>query len=123
MLTIAYNGDISTFSPELMALDAPERRRFVFGNVHQCGALADLLQDQRFVEVHDEIGRGVKRCARECEYFQFCGGGAPVNKLSERGTLDATETDFCRLTKKAWVNASLRLAETPGSRFELTPTT
>jgi uncharacterized protein len=122
MLTIAYNGDISTFSPELMALNAAERRRFVFGNAHQCGALADLLQDRRFVAAHDEIGRGVKRCARECEYFQFCGGGAPVNKLSERGTLDATETDFCRLTKKAWVNASLRLAETPGSRFELTPT-
>jgi uncharacterized protein len=121
IVNIAWNGDISTFSPELLALDAAERQRFLFGNVHRCAALSDILDDGRFLGTYDEIQRGVQRCASECEYFQYCGGGAPVNKLSETGALDATETNFCRLTKKAWVNASLSFADTPGSCFELTP--
>jgi uncharacterized protein len=119
MLNVAYNGDISTFSPELLALDAGERRRFIFGNVHRCNALTDILKDDRFVAAYREISAGVDRCARECEYFQYCGGGAPVNKLSEKGTMDVAETTFCRLTKKAWVNACLQIVDAPGSRFEL----
>ena len=96
-------------------------KRFVFGNVHDCASLLDIIEDPRFLTSYDEIVRGIERCARECEYFQYCGGGAPVNKLSETGSLDATETSYCRLTKKAWVNASLKLIDAPGSRFELTP--
>ena len=42
---------------------------------------------------------GVDRCARECEYFQYCGGGAPVNKLFEQGAFSATRTSFCTLTQ------------------------
>jgi uncharacterized protein len=100
MLNVAHNGDISTFSPELLALDAADRQRFIFGNVHQCNALTDILHDARFVAAYREIRSGVEKCAGECEYFQYCGGGAPVNKLSEKGTTDTTETDFCRLTKR-----------------------
>ncbi len=121
IVNVAFNGDISTFSPELLALDADLRQRFIFGNVHRCGSLLDILDDARFVAAHGEIHRGVERCARECEYFQYCGGGAPVNKLCEKNTLDVAETNFCRLTKKAWINSCLRLVETPDSRFELTP--
>jgi uncharacterized protein len=119
MLNVAYNGDISTFSPELLALDATARQRFIFGNVHRCDALTDILDDDRFLAAYREICGGVDRCARECEYFQYCGGGAPVNKLSEKGTMDAAETTFCRLTKKAWVNACLQIANAPENRFEL----
>jgi uncharacterized protein len=121
IVNIAFNGNISTFSPELLALDSAERERFVFGNVHHCAALSDILEDPRFIATYGEIRCGIESCSRECGYFQYCGGGAPVNKLSETGALNATETDFCRLTKKAWVNASLKFADTPGSRFELTP--
>jgi uncharacterized protein len=119
IVNIAYNGDISTFSPELLALNAAERQRFIFGNVHRCKALGDILDNERFVTAYREIRHGVDRCARECEYFQYCGGGAPVNKLSEKGTLDASETTYCKLTKKAWVNVCLRLATASASRFEL----
>jgi uncharacterized protein len=121
IVNVAYNGDISTFSPELLALDAELRRRFIFGNVHRCGSLLDILDDERFKAAHGEIRRGVERCAGECEYFQYCGGGAPVNKLSEKGALDVTETNFCRLTKKAWIDTCLRFTDTPDSRFELIP--
>jgi len=119
MLNVAYNGDISTFSPELLALDALARQRFIFGNVHRCDLLTDILDDHRFAAAYREIRAGVDRCSRECEYFQYCGGGAPVNKLSEKGTMDTAETNFCRLTKKAWVNACLQIANAPANRFEL----
>jgi uncharacterized protein len=118
MLNVAYNGDISTFSPELLALNPGERERFIFGNVHRCAALTEILTDDRFIAAYGEIRSGVARCAEECEYFQYCGGGAPVNKFSEKGTLDTTETGFCRLTKKAWVNACLQIANAPENRFE-----
>jgi uncharacterized protein len=119
ILNIAHNGDISTFSPELLALEAGQRQRFIFGNVHRCGALQDILSDARFVSAYREIGRGVENCAGACEYFQYCGGGAPVNKLSETGSLEATETTYCAFTKKAWVDVCLRLANAPGNRFEV----
>jgi uncharacterized protein len=121
IVTIAWNGDISTFSPELLALSGPQVERFVFGNAHRCAALVDIMADERFKSAYTEIQRGVSNCAAECEYFQYCGGGAPVNKLSETGRLDTTETMFCRLTKKTWVDACLGLAAAPESRFELCP--
>jgi hypothetical protein len=37
--------------------------------------------------------------------------------------MDAAETTFCRLTKKAWVNACLQIANAPESRFELASAT
>ena len=122
MLNVAHNGDVSTFSPELLALNAAERRRFIFGNVHGCNVLTDILDDERFSAAYREIRGGVDQCASECEYFQFCGGGAPVNKLSEKGTMNATETNFCRFSKKAWVDACLQIANATESRFELTQT-
>jgi uncharacterized protein len=123
ILNIAYNGDISTFSPELLALKAEERQRFIFGNVHQCNGLRDILSSDRFISAYREIRHGVENCAGECEYFQYCGGGAPVNKLSEKGSLEATETTYCAFTKKAWVDVCLRLANARGNQFEVHPRT
>jgi uncharacterized protein len=119
IVNVAFNGDISTFSPELLALK--DRQRFVFGNVRACRSLIDILTDERFATTFAAIRRGVANCATECPYFQYCGGGAPVNKLSEKGTLDVTDTVFCALTKKAWIDVCLRLANAPENQFELSP--
>jgi uncharacterized protein len=122
MVNVAFNGDISTFSPELLALNPSERQRFIFGNVHSCRSLTHILADRRFAAAYSEIRRGVDRCADSCDYFQYCGGGAPVNKLSEKGAMDVTETIYCKLTKKAWIDVCLRLATRSGSGFELATT-
>jgi uncharacterized protein len=119
ILNIAHNGDISTFSPELLALKAKERQRFIFGNVHRCQGLRDIFCNDRFISAYREIRHGVENCANECEYFQYCGGGAPVNKLSEKGSLEATETTYCAFTKKVWVDVCLRFANAPNNAFEL----
>jgi uncharacterized protein len=41
----------------------------------------------------------VALCRQHCQYFSVCGGGEPVNKLSENGTFVSTETTYCRLTR------------------------
>ena len=48
-----------------------------------------------------DIDAGVAMCRERCEYFSVCGGGEPVNKLSENGTFVSTETTYCRLTQDA----------------------
>jgi uncharacterized protein len=46
-----------------------------------------------------DIEAGVALCRERCEYFSVCGGGEPVNKLSENGSFVSTETTYCRVTK------------------------
>jgi uncharacterized protein len=45
-----------------------------------------------------DIAAGVALCQQNCEYFSVCGGGAPVNKLSENGRFASDQTRFCELT-------------------------
>ncbi|HZY55682.1 MAG TPA: hypothetical protein VFE73_20665, partial [Reyranella sp.] len=49
--------------------------------------------------LHRDIQQGVAACRAECEYFSVCGGGAPVNKLFEKGGFAAARTSFCTLTQ------------------------
>ncbi len=48
---------------------------------------------------------------RDCEYYSVCGGGAPVNKLSEHGSFGATRTSYCSLTQMAPVDVILAAFE------------
>jgi uncharacterized protein len=103
MLSVAANGDLSTFSPELLGYTSHRHGSFVFGNIHR-NELSSLLFSPEFLAVNSEIERGLEKCRRECEYFDLCRGGAPVNKFFENGTFDSAETMFCRLTKKAVID-------------------
>jgi uncharacterized protein len=93
-----WAGNISTFSPELLGLKNPVYGDFVLGNINR-DALVDLPQCPDFLRLYGEIREGVEMCRRRCGYFTVCGGGEPVNKLSENGTFASTETTYCRLTK------------------------
>jgi uncharacterized protein len=108
-VSIGVNGEISTFSPELLSY-SNGHHDFVFGNVHH-NDLADVLENPDFLSVHDEIERGVQACRKSCEYFDFCLGGVPGNKLFEKGSFAATETLFCRLSKKAVIDVVLERVE------------
>jgi uncharacterized protein len=46
-----------------------------------------------------DIDAGVALCRAQCEYFSVCGGGEPINKLTENGSFASTETVYCRVTK------------------------
>jgi uncharacterized protein len=109
-ISVGVNGELSTFSPELLGYGSGRHGQFVFGNVHE-NALTDIPDDPRFQSVNAEIARGLDRCRQSCEYFEICLGGAPANKLFENGRFDSTETLFCRLAKKAVVDVVLERVE------------
>ncbi len=100
VISFDCDGNISTLSPELLTLSHPRYAHFLFGNVSQ-NRLEDMLSHPTFQQMNAEVQRGVAMCKETCEYFVFCGGGSPVNKLSETGTFAATETTHCRLKIQA----------------------
>ena len=100
MLTVTVEGNVSTFSPELMEQAAPQFGNFCFGNV-LTGGVAQWQANPYFQMFRDDVTIGLQRCREQCSYFPVCGGGSPVNKVAECGTAQAAETDYCRITTQA----------------------
>jgi uncharacterized protein len=99
ILSVDYQGNFSTFSPELIGQAAPEYNNFILGNILETGFShrpgKDLLQ-----VLTDEINRGIRKCKKECDFFHVCGGGAPANKYFENGTFNSSATNYCRYNIK-----------------------
>lgn len=110
LITVAWNGDFSTFSPELLGQPMSEFDNFVLGNVWQNGYLASA-QLERFSRIWNAIVHGTEACRQNCAYFNYCGGGAPANKLYENGTFSSAETLYCRTMFKRPFDAVLRQLE------------
>lgn len=100
ILTVGANGDVATFSPELLGMVHSSVDGFSIGNV-----LSDspeiILRSARLRRLEAEIECGTSLCRSTCAYFSMCGGGAPVNKLYENGAFATTETRHCRLVTQA----------------------
>ena len=99
VVAVDWQGNFTTFTPELLDLEHEKYGHLHFGNVHD-GSILSAARHPKFRAVHAEIREGVARCRAECSFFDLCGGGAPSNKLAECGTFAATETLYCRLRKK-----------------------
>lgn len=106
IVSIDCDGNFTTFSPELLGQSHAAYADFVLGNVAR-DSFAEAAASPAFARLHGDIAAGVERCRDTCDYFDFCGGGAPVNKLCENGSFDSTETLFCRLNRKAMVDVLL----------------
>lgn len=118
IISVDCNGNFSTFSPEMLGLSSPEYGDFAFGNVMR-DSFDSILSQPKFVAVARDIAAGIRRCKETCEYYDYCGGGAPVNKYFENGSFDSTETMFCRLSKQAVLNVVLEKLE---AKVASTPT-
>ena len=94
IVSVDFEGNVATFSPELLGVETQDYGVFHFGNV-ATGDLEGLLDNQRFRRVASDIARGVAMCRESCEYFTLCGGGAPANKYYEIGSFATTETRHC----------------------------
>lgn len=103
-------GNVATFTSDLLTMKHPDYGDFLLGNIFD-GTLEDLLLAPKLRAIDQEIQRGVLRCRQTCAYFGFCGGGSPANKLSEHGTLDATETLSCQLKIQATIDVILEYLE------------
>jgi uncharacterized protein len=98
MLNVACNGDVSTFSPELLGLRNAKYHDFVIGNVHT-DTLATMRNSAAMSLMERDIAQGVEACRATCDYFSVCGGGAPINKLTENGSFATSRTRFCELSQ------------------------
>jgi uncharacterized protein len=110
ILTIDTDGNYSTFSPELLGMKDKTYGNFIFGNVFE-NKFSSIFLNEKFIKVFDDIISGIRKCHRNCEYFSFCGGGAPSNKLYENGTFNSDKTDFCLFNKKILVDTFLEKIE------------
>lgn len=110
IVSIAVDGGMSTYSPELLGVPSAEFGDFIFGNVRSEGPDA-ILRHPAFIRLRGEVEAGVAACSAKCAYFGVCGGGAPGNKFFEHGHFNGTETLFCRLTRKTVLDALLPFIE------------
>ena len=106
MLNVDCNGNVSTFSPELLGLKNPTYNDFVIGNIN-AASLEDMSRGAAMRAMSRDIAAGVELCRQNCGYFSVCGGGAPVNKLFENGRFDSARTSFCDLTQKVPIDLIL----------------
>ena len=106
LITVAHNGDFSSFSPEFLGQSSSEFGNFILGNV-ATGGYFDSARSERFERLWGAIVRGTRECERSCAHYGFCGGGAPANKLYENGDLASGETLYCRTMFKRPFDAVL----------------
>lgn len=98
--TIAHDGRVVLFSPELAGFDnAAGYGDFALGNVLDTRLATIVNGAARPTGWVAEYFTGVERCRHACPYFGFCGGAHASNRYFELGRFDATETEHCRNTK------------------------
>ena len=118
MLNVDCRGNVSSFSPELLGLASPAYDDFVMGNIQEA-SLAAMMESEAMRAMHRDIACGVDACRSECGYFSICGGGSPINKLTENGSFATTTTTFCRLVTQVPADLVLeafeRLAAKPAA--------
>lgn len=95
IISVDCDGNVSTFSPELLGLKHERYGSFCFGNLveHNFEQIASRLYEG---PLYADITAGVRQCAGTCAYYGLCGGGAPSNKIFENGSAATTETAYCR---------------------------
>lgn len=110
IVSIDYQGNISTFSPELLGNVHKKYGDFTFGNIYK-NSINDILKLPKFVQTKKDIETGVQMCQKYCDYFFLCGGGSPSNKLYENGSFESTETLYCQARIKTVVDVVLENIE------------
>jgi uncharacterized protein len=100
MMNVDCLGNVSTFSPELLGYKNAEYGDFLIGNVNT-DTMEQLRNSPALAAMQRDIDTGVEACRASCEYFSICGGGAPMNKLTENGSFCSTKTNFCSLVQMA----------------------
>jgi uncharacterized protein len=100
VFVVAFDGTVTTFSPEFMEIESQSHNNFRFGNIVD-EDMDMIMTNPYFLKAYAEIRSGIDNCRGTCRYFDICGGGAPANKISENGSLSSSETMFCRLSIQA----------------------
>jgi len=119
-IVVAADGSVSTFSPEFMEVRSSAHGNFAFGNI-VTEDFADFDARPALRQAAREIAAGTEACRSSCRYFSVCGGGAPVNKFCETGSLTGSETAFCRLSIQAFADALIAFVESRHGKVARAP--
>jgi uncharacterized protein len=119
ILNVDFQGNFSTFSPELLQTKSPEYNNFILGNVRNT-SIADVIDSSLFQKLYADIKFGVSMCRQECEYFSVCSGGCPSNKYAENRSMRSSETDYCKLHVKGLTDVVLKKLERKFDGMQLT---
>jgi uncharacterized protein len=110
IVSVAHNGAVSTFSPELLGMRDERYSDFLFGDI--CADPLEVIVERVMASpLWRDISAGIANCRRTCGWFTWCGGGAPSNKIFEAGHPSATETAYCRLTRQALLEVVIGILE------------
>ncbi len=110
ILSVDWQGNFSTFDPELLSVASDTYGSFNLGNLRDM-TLVESTRTAQFIRLWGEMSSGVEKCQASCEYFGFCGGGNGSNKFWEHGSLDSSETHACRFGTKIPVQVLLERFE------------
>ncbi len=110
ILNVDWQGNFSTFCPELTAATSEKYGDFVMGNI-LTDRLENIFDNAVFKLVQGEVDAGLRMCEQQCEYWQYCGGGEPSSKFFQHGRFDVTETTTCKVHKQGTVDAVLEYLE------------
>lgn len=110
ILSVDWQGNFSTFDPELLSVSSERYGSFNLGNIRDL-SLIEATQTEKFLRLWDEVRSGMQRCESTCDYFGLCGGGMSSNKFWEHGTLDCSETSACRFRTQLPVQVLLERFE------------
>ncbi len=102
MPSIDYGGNVMLLSPEFIG-----HSDFIVGNVLK-EPFVDILNRWREISYVNEFHAGVKKCKEQCQYFEYCRGGQASNKFFELGSVNGTETVYCRNSRQSLVEGILR---------------
>jgi uncharacterized protein len=95
ILSVDWEGNFSTFDPELLSVSSDRYGSFNLGNLRST-SFEQAARSDRFAQLWRDVVSGMERCQGSCDYFGLCGGGMGSNKFWEHGTLDCSETSACR---------------------------
>ena len=95
ILSVDWQGNFSTFDPELLSVASDRYGTFNLGNLQDL-SLVESTETEQFRRLLLDMSSGVESCHKGCEYFGLCGGGNGSNKFWEHGSLASSETNSCR---------------------------
>ena len=113
ILSVDWEGNFSTFDPELLSVATTRYGSFNIGNIKK-NSLLEATNGETFNRLWHEMLSGVNKCRQNCDYFGLCGGGTGSNKFWEHGSLDSSETNACRFSTQIPIQVLLE-------RFESAP--
>ncbi|WP_437067373.1 cyclophane-forming radical SAM peptide maturase AmcB [Streptomyces sp. enrichment culture] len=112
---VTWDGQVVPLSPDLAGFSSARHGPFTVGDVRESGLDCCLARAEENPWVAEALD-GVDACRAACGLFAYCRGGQAANKYFETGRLDATETAFCRTSRKLLMEGLMRDAERAAGR-------